>query len=76
MAKNMKKSSRGCSKITSFIQDPQGGLCHLVSTLGLGVLSKKKNSIFKDIIQIEVDLPPSYLDNVFKYTGFFFLDYP
>ena len=30
-----------------------------------------KNSIFKDIIQIEVDLPPSDLDNVFKYTGFF-----
>ena len=26
----------------------------------LGVISKKKNSIFKDIIQIEVDLPPSH----------------
>ena len=36
----------------------------------------KKNSIFKDIIQIEVDLPPSLLDNVFKYTVFFFGDYP
>ena len=23
-----------------------------------------------------VDLPPSYLDDVFKYTGFFFGDYP
>ena len=26
----------------------------------LGVPSKKKNSIFVDIIQIKVDLPPSY----------------
>ena len=26
----------------------------------LGVISKKKHSIFKDIIQIEVDLPPSH----------------
>ena len=26
----------------------------------LGVPPKKKNSIFVDIIQIEVDLPPSY----------------
>ena len=26
----------------------------------LGVPSKKKNSIFKDIIQIEVDPPPSH----------------
>ena len=27
----------------------------------LGVTSKKKPSIFVDIVQIEVDLPPSYL---------------
>ena len=29
-----------------------------MSVFDLGVISKKTNSIFKDIIQIEVDLPP------------------
>ena len=32
-----------------------------IVTPPLGVTSKKKNSIFVDIVQIEVDLPPSYL---------------
>ena len=36
------------------------GIWFLILSFMLGVPSKKKDSIFKDIIQIEVDLPPSH----------------
>ena len=36
------------------------GIWFLILSFMLGVPSKKKDSIFKDIIQIEVDPPPSH----------------
>ena len=32
----------------------------IIGIFALGVISKKNNSMFKDIIQIDVDLPPSH----------------
>ena len=44
--------------------------CGVYHTSWLGVISKRKNSIFKDIVEIEVDPPPSHpiFDKFIFYT--------